>query len=161
MTTISVRGFSRRYRETPDGPELFDHDAVSTVPAWEDVPGLLTRLGDVTPLLTATDDRYVVFQGGDAIRIVYDASRLPPLPSGWRRDWVLVSDGWDKDFDKNTVTGESVEPWPFHAMSAYPYPETERHPDPAFLREYQTRRTGPEAFRRAIDGLAAGARQTP
>ncbi len=159
--TLSVRGFSRRYRETPDGPELFDHDDVSTAPAWEDVPGLLTRLGDVTPLLTATDDRYVVFQGGDAIRIAYDASRLPPLPAGWRRDWVLVSDGWDKDFDKNTVTGQSVEPWPFHAMSAYPYPETEHHPDPAFLREYQTRRTGPEAFRRALDGLAAGARQTP
>ena len=71
----------------------------------------------------------------------------PPLPAGWKRDYVLVSDGWDKDFDKNTVTGESIEPYPFHAMSAYPYPESERHPDPRFLEEWLTRRSGPEAFR--------------
>ena len=64
----------------------------------------MTRYGDVTELLGKTDDRYVVFVGGDAVRLTYDASRLPALPAGWRRDWVLVSDGWDKDFDKNTVT---------------------------------------------------------
>lgn len=148
--TLSVRGFSRMVRDTPDGPERFVHDEVTPYPKWEDVPGLLTRLGDVTPLLTATDDRYVAFQGGDAIRIEYDASALPPLPPGWRRDWVLVSDGWDKDFDKNTVTGQSVEPWPFHAMSSYPYPEAERHPDPAFLEEWMTRETGPGPFQRAV-----------
>jgi hypothetical protein len=148
--TLSVRGFSRRFRETPDGPHLFDHSDVTPVPLWEDVPGTLTRLGDVTELLRKTDDRWVAFQGGDAIRLEYDASQLPPLPSGWRRDWILVSDGWDKDFDRNTVTGQSVEPWPFHGMSAYPPPDGERHPDPAFLREWLTRETGPDAFRRAV-----------
>lgn len=148
--TLSVRGFSRRVRETPDGPELFVHDDVTPHPLWQDVPGRLTRLGDVTELLLVTDDRYVAFQGGDAIRIEYDATGLPPLAPGWRRDWVLVSDGWDKDFDKNTVTGQSVAPWPFHAMSAYPPPEGERHPDPAFLAEWMTRPTGPEAFQRAV-----------
>ena len=148
--TLSWRGFSRRYRETPDGPELFDHSAVSPFPAWEDVPGFLTRYGDVTPLLRKADDRWVAFRGGDAIRITYDARLLPPLPAGWRRDWLLVSDGWDKDFDKNTVTGQSVEPWPFHGMSSYPYPPGERHPDSEFLREWLTRRVGPEEFRGAI-----------
>ncbi|KAA0254375.1 MAG: hypothetical protein EDX89_10280 [Acidobacteria bacterium] len=155
--TLTVRGFSRRYRETPDGPELFDHDDVTPGPLWPDVPGRLTRLGDVTELLRATDDRYVAFQGGDAIRIEYDATALPPLPPGFRRDWVLVSDGWDKDFDKNTVTGESVEPWPFHGMSAYPPPEGERHPDPAFLQEWMTRPTGPEAFWKAVRDHRLGA----
>ena len=148
--TLSVRGFSRRYRSTPDGPHLFDHADVTPAPLWEDVPGLLTRLGDVTELLQKADDRWVAFQGGDAIRIEYDASTLLPVPNGWRRDYILISDGWDKDFDRNTVTGQSVEPWPFHAMSAYPYPATESHPDPAFLREWLTRKTGPEAFRRAL-----------
>jgi hypothetical protein len=152
--TLSFRGFSRRYRETPDGPELFAHDEVTTTPAWEDVPGRLTRYGDVTELLTRSDDRYVAFQGGDAIRIVYDGAPLPPLPAGWRRDWVLVSDGWDKDFDKNTVTGQSVEPWPFHAMSGYPYPGAERHPDPEFLREWMTREAGPARFRRFVRDFA-------
>ena len=142
---LSERGFPRGYRETPDGPEVFDHGDVSTAPRWEDVPGRVTRLGDVTELLAKTDDRWVAFKGGDAIRITYDASKLPPLAPGWRRDWILVSDGWDKDFDKNTVTGQSYEPWPFHAMSAYPYPPSERHPDPKFLEETLTRKSGRSA----------------
>jgi len=61
-----------------------------------------------------------------------------------------VSDGWDKDFDKNTVTGQSYGPWPFHAMSAYPYPASEQHPDPKFLEETLTREVGPAAFRKAL-----------
>ncbi len=147
---LSERGFPRGHRETPDGPEVFDHGDLSTAPRWEDVPGRVTRLGDVTDLLARTDDRWVAFKSGDAIHIAYDASKLPPLPPGWRRDWILVSDGWDKDFDKNTVTGQSYEPWPFHAMSAYPYPPSERHPDPKFLEETLTRKVGPERFRGAL-----------
>ena len=147
---LSERGFSRRLRETPDGPEVFDHGDASAAPAWEDVAGSITRLGDVTELLSRTDDRWVVFKGGDAIRITYDATKLPPVRAGWKRDFIVVSDGWDKDFDKNTVTGQSYGPWPFHAMSAYPYPETERHPDPKFLEETLTREVGPERFRRAL-----------
>jgi tetratricopeptide (TPR) repeat protein len=148
--TLSERGFSRRLRETPDGPEVFDHGDASATPAWEDVPGRITRLGDVTDLLSKTDDRWVVFKGGDAIRLEYDATKLPPVPAGWKRDYVVVSDGWDKDFDRNTVTGQSYGPWPFHAMSAYPYPDTEHHPDPKFLEETLTREVGPERFRKAL-----------
>ncbi len=147
---LSERGFPRGYRETPDGPELFDHGDVSAAPRWEDVPGRVTRLGDVTEFLAKADDRWVAFKGGDAVRVTYDASKLPPLAAGWRRDWVLVSDGWDKDFDKNTVTGQSYGPWPFHAMSAYPYPSGEQHPDPKFLEETLTREVGPERFRKAL-----------
>ena len=147
---LSERGFSRRFRATPDGPEIFDHGDLSVAPAWEDVPGRVTRLGDVTDLLAKTDDRWVVFKGGDAIRIAFDGSALPPLREGWTRNWVVVSDGWDKDFDKNTVTGQSYAPWPFHAMSAYPYPDTEHYPDPKFLEETLAREVGPERFRRAL-----------
>ncbi len=147
---LSERGFPQGYRETPDGPEVFDHGDVSTRPRWEDIPGRVTRLGDVMEFLSKADDRWVAFKGGDAIRITYDASKLPPLAAGWHRDWILVSDGWDKDFDKNTVTGQSYGPWPFHAMSAYPYPETEHHPDPGFLERTLTREVGPERFRKAL-----------
>jgi tetratricopeptide (TPR) repeat protein len=147
---LAFRGFSRRFRETEDGPELFDHDAVDRGPHWADVPGLLTRYGDVTPLLSQADDRWVAFEGGDAVSLEFDASALPALPAGFVRDWVLVSDGWDKDFDKNTVTGTSIAPYPFHAMTAYPYPDSEKHPDPAFLRRWLTRRSSPEAFFSAV-----------
>ncbi|HET9795582.1 MAG TPA: hypothetical protein VFS34_14100, partial [Thermoanaerobaculia bacterium] len=144
--TLSYRGFSRRYRETPEGPEVFDHDAVDAAPHWADVPGRLTRYGDVTSLLTEADDRWVAFAGGDAIRIEYDARSLPKLPRGWKRDWILVSDGWDKDFDKNTVAGTTVGPYPYHAMPSYPYPESAPFPDSRFLEEWVTRAVSPEKF---------------
>jgi len=144
--TLSFRGFSRRFRETPNGPELFDHDAVDTAPHWADVPGRLTRYGDVTPLLAGADDRWVAFAGGDAVRIEYDARSLPPLPNGWKRDWILVSDGWDKDFDKNTVAGTTVGPYPYHAMPSYPYPDSAPFPDRRFLEEWLTRSVSPEKF---------------
>ena len=34
--------------------------------------------------------------------------------------------------DPNTAFSTTVEPLPFHAMSRYPYPATERHPDTAY-----------------------------
>jgi len=56
---------------------------------------------------------------------------------------VLV-DGWSKDADANTAFGDSVEPLPFHGMSAYPYPAAERFPDDAahraWRKEYNVRR---------------------
>ena len=147
---LAWRGFSRRYRETPNSPEIFDHADVDPAPRWQDVPGRATRYGDVTPLLAEADDRMAVVVGGDAVRIEYDATRLPPLPPGFVRDWIVVSDGWDKDFDKNTVTGQSIGPYPFHSMSSYPYPETERFPEPGLLDEWMTREVGPKGFLDAV-----------
>ena len=41
--------------------------------------------------------------------------------------------------DPYTGRGEAVEPLPFHAMSTYPYPATERYPDDAGHAEYRAR----------------------
>lgn len=52
-------------------------------------------------------------------------------------------DGWAKDQDANTAFSQTVVPLPFHAMSAYPYPNSERFPsDPvhrAYEEQYNTR----------------------
>ena len=54
---------------------------------------------------------------------------------GWVRGFILYSDGWDKDGDINTLHSQTVEPLPFHGMSAYPYPESESYPsDPEHFR---------------------------
>ena len=154
---LSSRGFSRRVRESADGPHVFVHDDVETSPRWADQVGMYTRYGDVSELLRTADDRYVVFRGGDAIRIAYDVSRLPPVPHGWQRDWLVVLDGWEKDGDENTVAGQTVEPLPFHGQddSRYGEPQSE----PAALRELRekwlTRRGGPDEFR---DWVREGAR---
>lgn len=156
---LFFRGFSGRTRESPGGPQVFVHDDVETAPRWADMTGLYTRFGDVRDLLTAADDRYVVMKGGDAVRMEFDAAALPPLPPGWTRDYVLVLDGWDKDADKNTVAGQTVEPLPFHGMDDARYGETQRFPDDEahrrFCDAFLTRRGGPEEFVdavRALDG---------
>jgi len=150
---LFFRGFSRMTREDPEGPQVFVHDEVSTEPRWADMAGRYTRFGDVRPLLAAADDRYVVMKGGDAVRLIFDASGLPPLPDGWVRDWLFVSDGWDKDADENTVAGQTVEPLPFHGMDDGKYGQLAFPDSPAhreFVREYLTREGGPEEFRDAV-----------
>ncbi|MGH9316051.1 MAG: CRTAC1 family protein, partial [Thermoanaerobaculia bacterium] len=151
---LYLRGFSRMTREAPEGPHVFLHDEVDASPRWADMSGLYTRLGDVRELLLAADDRYVVMKGGDAVRLEFDAAGLPALPPGWSRDWLLVLDGWDKDGDKNTVAGQTVEPLPFHGQDdarygqPQAYPEDEAHRE--FRRRYLTRRGGPEEFLEAL-----------
>jgi tetratricopeptide (TPR) repeat protein len=152
---LFFRGFSRMVRESPDGPQVFLHDDVSKEPRWADMAGRYTRFGDVRELLTAADDRYVVLKGGDAVRLAFDAAALPPVPPGWTRDYLVVLDGWDKDADKNTVAGQTVEPLPFHGMDDARYGELdfpERPGHREFVREYLTREGGPDEFRDALRG---------
>lgn len=152
--SLSHRGFSRMTRETPEGPHVFLHDDVETIPRWADMSGFYTRYGLVTELLDRVDDRYVIMKGGDAIRLEFDASRLPPLPGGWERDWLLILDGWDKDADLNTVAGQTVEPLPFHGQDDSRYGQEQAFPDQAAHREFRratlTRQGGPEEFREAL-----------
>ncbi len=151
MTTLNpdsadlhYRGFSEMYRPNAHAPHLFDYQRVTTDAQWRDLAGYYTRYGDVNPLLQEVDDMYVILNAGDEITVAFDASRLPVLKPGWVRDFILYSDGWDKDGDINTLTSQTVEPLPFHGMSAYPYPDTEHYPnDEAHRRyrlEYNTRR---------------------
>ena len=53
------------------------------------------------------------------------------------RDFLLFVDGWAKDADPNTAFSQTVEPLPFHTMSAYPYPPSEHYPDDVLHRRYR------------------------
>ena len=151
MTTLNpdsadlhYRGFSEMYRPNPHAPHLFDYQKVTKEAQWRDLAGYYTRYGDVSALLQEVDDMYVILNAGDEITVEFDAARLPSLKPGWVRDFILYSDGWDKDGDINTLTSQTVEPLPFHGMSAYPYPESEHYPDDEahqeYRRKYNTRR---------------------
>ncbi len=141
---LHYRGFSKMYRPTPHGPHLFDYNEVETAGQWRDLAGHYTRYGEVTSLLEEIDDMYVILNAGDEMTVEFDAEGLPPLETGWKRDFILYSDGWDKDGDINTLTSQTVAPLPFHGMSTYPYPHGEKYPEtPEHLRyqlEYNTRR---------------------
>ncbi len=141
---LHYRGFSEMYRPNPHAPHLFDYQKVTKSAQWRDLAGYYTRYGNVAPLLQEVDDMYVILNAGDEITVEFEASRLPTLKAGWVRDFILYSDGWDKDGDINTLTSQTVEPLPFHGMSSYPYPDTERYPNDEvhrrYQREYNTRR---------------------
>ncbi|HBY59531.1 MAG TPA: hypothetical protein DEH78_06890 [Solibacterales bacterium] len=109
-------------------PEQFFYSQSMPVSLWNPTPGMYTRYGDVRELLTAVDDRFVIMSSGDEIRLLFDAARLPALPAGWKRDFLLKVDGWAKDRDANTAYSQTVEPLPFHGMTQYPYGSNEKFP---------------------------------
>jgi Tfp pilus assembly protein PilF len=132
----------------PDGrdPPVYDYQTLDPSAPWKTMEGDYTRFGDVRPLLTKSDDMFVVFGKGEEIELVFDPSTLPALPAGWTRDYVLRFDGWCKGQELYTAHGWTVEPLPFHAMSNYPYRADERYPDDEAHRKYRaewnTRRVG-------------------
>jgi hypothetical protein len=104
---------------------------------WNPTPGMYTRYGDVMPLLPSVDDRYVIMGSADQLRLLFPAASLPALRPGWTRDFLLLVDGWAKDADPNTAFSQTVEPLPFHGMSAYPYKASEQYPDGPEHRAYR------------------------
>ena len=124
-------------------PEQFFYSPSTPLSSWNPTPGNYTRYGDVRELLSEVDDRYVVMGSGDEICLRLNARDLPPVPKGWTRDYLLKVDGWAKDRDANTAFSQTVEPLPFHAMSAYPYPASEHYPadreHQSYLQTYNTR----------------------
>jgi tetratricopeptide (TPR) repeat protein len=104
---------------------------------WNPTPGLYTRYGDVQPLLGAVDDLLVIMGSGDELQLRFDATRLPELPEGWKRDFLLFVDGWAKDGDANTAFSQTVEPLPFHGMSQYPYAAPQAYPTDGVHSDYR------------------------
>jgi tetratricopeptide (TPR) repeat protein len=136
---LQFRGFSTpRIDADRKQPETFDYARVMPVSMWNPTPGLYTRYGDVTPLTRTIDDLLVIMGSGDELRLRYAAARLPRVRAGWTRDFLLRVDGWAKDADPNTAFSQSVEPLPFHGMTAYPYTHPwEQFPDDQLHRNYR------------------------
>jgi hypothetical protein len=153
---LHFRGFSKAtIHPERKQPERFDYQTVSFTSMWNPTGGNYTRYGPVEALLAEPDDRMVIMGSGDELRLVFNAVGLPELPVGWKRDFLLLVDGWAKDADANTAFSQTVLPLPFHGMTRYPYPAGEKFPDdPAhaeYLKEYLTR-----PALRLIRGLTSG-----
>ena len=81
------------------------------------------------------DDKFVISRHGDEISLAFQGA--PPPENGWVRDYLLYADGFGKDMDMSSLYPESMGPLPFHGMSCYPYPPTEKYPDDADHRAYR------------------------
>jgi hypothetical protein len=141
---LHPRGFSRMYRKGGRyGPYWFAYEEVAKESPWRPIEGAFTRFGDVLSLLRNPDDMYVVMGPGDETTIEFDASSAASLPAGWKRDFLLYTDGWIKDSDLNTAFGTTVSPLPFHAVQSYPYSPSDAYPTDQrhqrYLREFNTR----------------------
>ena len=153
---LRYRGFSHVQAKDPSSPEIpvsYD-DLEGVAPRWRDLIGFHTRYGDVLPLMTEVDDRYVMLNAGDEMQLRF--REAAPPPPGWKRDYVVIGDGWEKDGNINTAWGKTVMPYPTHDIKDYPNPPGALQDDPAYRRhpqdwdEYHTRYVTPDNFHEAL-----------
>ena len=155
---LRYRGFSKTDYVKHDVPETPHYDLLANVgQRWRDLTGYYTRYGDVGELLASVDDRYVIMNAGDELRLTFTAP--PKRPEGAKggnisRDFVLIGDGWVKDGDYNTSYSKTVLPLPRHQHPDYKAfsADLELEQDPVYRQHardwqtYHTRFVTPRAF---------------
>jgi tetratricopeptide (TPR) repeat protein len=155
---LRYRGYSMTTSPRGEAPETPDYERLATTSQrWRDLTGYYTRFGDVKELLASVDDRYVIMNAGDELRLGFPEQGGPP-PS-WRRDFVFIGDGWEKDGDYNTEFSQTVLPLPSHDNPEYRgrAASLELEDDPVYRRHrgdwerFHTRYVVPDRF---VKGLA-------
>jgi Tfp pilus assembly protein PilF len=152
---LRYRGFSVMKAANPSSPETPNYNQLAgTSQKWRDLEGYYTRHGDVRELIEKLDDRITIMNAGDELRLEFEA--LPAPPPGWKRDFVMVGDGWIKDGDYNSVFSNTVLPLPYHGIKTYDKAASTLEQDPAYRlhpadwQNFHTRYITPQWFRRAL-----------
>lgn len=131
---LAFRGYPQQIEGATPGDLTYDYNRISATGPFQWQRGSYTHYGDVTPLLKAIDDHYVIFGSGEEIDAEFSGATLPSLPAGWKRDYFFYANGFVKDMDFYEASPFTVAQVPFHGMSAYPYPASEHYPnDPKSL----------------------------
>jgi tetratricopeptide (TPR) repeat protein len=162
---LSYRGFSVTDQSSPSVPERPRYVLAGTSPRWLDLEGYYTRFGDVRELLRSVDDRYVIMNAGDELRLRFQEA--PPPARGLVRDFIAVADGWEKDGDYNTSFSRTVLPLPTHRTGRYDTPPGRLEDDPVYRQhasdfaEYHTRYVTSEPVRDALRQTAGATRPGP
>jgi tetratricopeptide (TPR) repeat protein len=140
---LGFHGYPRVVEGTPRNDLTYVYEETSLTGPYTRQIGQYTRYGDVTELVRASDDEYVIFGSGDEVAVDFDATHLPDLPTGWTRDYFLYADGFAKDMDFYSAHGDTVSPLPFHTLIPYPYPSGVGYPEDQrhlkYFLDYNTR----------------------
>jgi hypothetical protein len=140
---LEFHGYPFKIEGTPPGNVQYIYEKTSPTGPYTRPKGTYTHYGDVLPLLTATDDRLVVFGSGDVVRLEFNPADLPAPPKGWVRDYFFAANGYEKDMDFYAAEGNYVAPLPFLSMGEYPYTPKQSFPlddeHVNYLLEYNTR----------------------
>src|SRR5262249_54816137 len=91
------------------------------------------------------DEKYVIYGSGDEVSVDFDATNLPELPEGWKRDYFFYADGFAKDMDFYAAHGDTVAPLPIHTLVPYPYPAGLAYPEDRDHLDYDPQYTPPGA----------------
>jgi Tfp pilus assembly protein PilF len=134
---LDFLGYPREIRLQPASDTTYSYTHRSKTGPYARAAGNYTRYGDVSDLLRASDDRFVVFGSGEGVKLDFDPKRLTPLPAGWVRDYFFYADGFEKDLDFYAAHAFTVEPLPRHSPLPYPYPEGKDYPTDAEHLQYQ------------------------
>jgi hypothetical protein len=151
---LRARGYSITEQKDAGTPERPRYEIGGVAPRWRDLEGFHTRFGDVRELLQQVDDRYVIMNAGDEIRLAFPEAG--PIAPGMVRDFVLVGDGWVKDGDYNTTASRTVLPLPTHKAASYTQGTGRLEDDPLYRRHradferYHTRYVSTDEVRDAL-----------
>jgi tetratricopeptide (TPR) repeat protein len=137
QATEHFRGYPTQIEGKSPGDLDYDYDTVSLTGPFQHQRGNYTRYGDVTALLKGIDNRFAIFGSGEEIAADFNAARLPALPPHWKRDYFFYANGYVKDMDWWDASPFTVAQMPFHGMSTYPYPKSEKYPDDPAALAYQ------------------------
>ena len=155
VSDLRYRGFSVIEKKDDSSPEIPHYDRLlTTTQRWRDMEGYFTRFGDVRELLTGSDDRVVLMNAGDELVLKFPS--MPAPPAGYKRDFVLIGDGWIKDGDLNSVFSKTLLPLPTHVSNDYSRPPTTLENDPVYQKHkadwlnYHTRYVSPDGVRNAL-----------
>ena len=157
---LAYRGYSRTEQPSASVPERPRYTIEGTGQRWLDLEGYYTRFGDVRQLVGRVDDRYVIMNAGDELRLRF-AEAAPPA-AGLVRDFVMIGDGWVKDGDYNTSFSRTVLPLPTHRTGRYDIAPRQLEDDPVYRRhagdfaEYHTRYVTAGPARDALRPAARG-----
>jgi tetratricopeptide (TPR) repeat protein len=152
---LRYRGFSLINKADDSSPEVPDYNTVITTgQRWRDLEGYYTRFGDIKELLEKTDDRFVLSSAGDELVLKFPA--LPAVKKGYKRDFVIIGNGWIKDGDLNSVYSKTLLPLPTQSSNDYSRRPTTLEEDPVYQKnskdwvDFHTRYVAPDAFRKAL-----------
>jgi len=114
---LGIPGFAKRTNLDQFRPH-YDYEQLS--PFWDTryMSGFYTRLGEVSELVADTDDAVAIIGPGEELHLEFDV--VADATKGWRRYFVLESNGWAKDKDLFTRDGDTVGPLPNTGKPAGP-----------------------------------------
>ncbi|MDP8260134.1 MAG: hypothetical protein P9L96_03925, partial [Candidatus Gygaella obscura] len=135
---LSFHGRPKSYQINLGRKEVYSYDYYDVDGDCQNniAKGAYTRYGDVASLLQEADDKFVVMTTGDELALGFSDKDVPDLKPGYKRSYLLYSNGYYKRFIFPDNPSNKVGQLPFSGMSTYPYPATESYPDSKTYQDY-------------------------